>query len=262
MPSPRRYLAGITGGQLCGICPLCLLHHDLPLFLQSNLLQRFQSLLKCHAELDDYVAVSATLGKVMESLPIAQLQSPATVKLLTKQWVWLKRSAVAGWCLDLDLDGRSLLHLLDNHPLKLQVLYLEQELCLYLESARPLHSALVAVLADLVSLHTQPSQSAGGELPATHYAIHLAGVCLDCSQQCAHRQRVEPRGLLNKALRTLASMDHAPNHTPMVQQGLATAHLWKALMVFKQNMRYVFTCAQVQWMKDPPRKGQPLYKGH
>lgn len=171
----------------------------------------------------------------MESLPIAQLHLPATVKLLTKQWVWLKRSAVAGWCLELDIEERSLLHLLDSHPLKLQVLYLEQELCVYLESARPLHSALVAVLMDLVSLHTQPCQS---QLSATHYTIHLAGVCLDCSQQCSHRQEAEPCALLDKALSMLASMDHAPNHTPMVQQGLATAHLWKALMVFKQGMRY------------------------
>lgn len=196
-------------------------------WLQSKLLERFLLLLECQGKSCDYVAFLATLGKVMESLPIQQLQSPATVELLTEQWVWLKRCVVNGKCVTVDVGDKSFLHLLGNNPLELQVSYLEHELWLYMESRHPVHSLLVCVLRDLVSLHTQ----LGACLGAALHTIHLAAVCLECPPQ-----GLSAAALLDQALSMLTSIDHAP--MCKVQQGVATAHLWKALVLFRQNIRY------------------------
>lgn len=206
--------------------------------LQTQLYTRFLFLLMCHKKSDDYATFvatfgKATFGKVIESLPITQLQLPTTRKLLTEKWVWLKRSVASDGCLDVDINGRSLLYLFGSRPLDLQVSYLEQELGVYLESRHPLHPAVVAVLRDLVSLQTQ----LGNSLWAAYYSIQLAGVCLHCSPLCSHSMPLGPEALLDQALETLVSLDHTPNRK--FYEGLATAHLWKAILVFQHNTRYI-----------------------
>lgn len=211
-----------------------LLYSVISMSLQVKLLNRFLVLLRCHKKTDNYVAYVATLGNVVESLPIAQLQLPATIKQLTEVWVWLKVNMVPGTCVEMDINGRSFLHLLGRIPLDLQASYLEQELSQYLVFSRhPLHAAVVPVLRDLVSLQAQ----LGSSLLATHYSIQLAAVCLQCSPQCCHPLGAGPEALLDQALERLACEDHTPRWE--VHQGLATAHLWKAVMVFQHNARYV-----------------------
>lgn len=173
----------------------------------------------------------ATVCKSLESLPSQELQMPATIQLLTEQWVWLKRSVSRG-CEDTEVLGKSLLTLLDNAGVsqETQVSYLEQELSLYQGLSQSSHIAIVTVLLDLITLHSHQDTP----LVATHYRIQLACVCRHCTLLCQHTQTLPPTALLAEALAILSS------HTPssLVHQGLATAHLWRAIVTAEQNMRY------------------------
>lgn len=203
--------------------------HLVSLFFQTKLLNRFLILLECRKT--DPAAFQATLDKVMKCLPIAQLQLPATIKVLTEKWVWLKRSVAHGKSAEVDTNERSVLHLLGNSPPDLQTAYLEFELGLYMESRHPSHSAMVTVLRDLVQLHSQ----LGSSLQTAQYTVQLAAACLHCSSHCCHALEAGPQALLDQALKMLVGIDHAPKWK--VQQVLATAHLWKAVMVFQRNVR-------------------------
>lgn len=182
-------------------------------------------MVELYGKVCDYAAVMATLCKSWESLPSQQLQMPVTIQLLTEQWVWLKRC-------DMDMLGKSLLTLLDEAGVaqEMQVLYLEQELSLYQGLSQPSHTAIVTVLQDLITLHTHQDTL----LVAAHYSIQLACVCRHCTLLCQHTQTLPPTALLAEALAILS--DHTPSS--LVHQGLATAHLWRAIVTAEQNMRY------------------------
>ena len=202
-------------------------------YMQVKLLQRYLTLVELYGKTHNHDAVMTTLCKTWQSLPSKQLQIPVTIQLLTEQWVWLKRSVSRG-CEDVNILGKRLLPLLDKPGVSLetQVCYLEEELSLYQGLSQPYsHTAIVTVLCDLITLHTHQDTS----LVAAHYRIQLACVCRHCTLLCQHTQTLPPTGLLAEALAILS--DHTPSS--LVHQGLATAHLWRAIVTAEQNMRYV-----------------------
>lgn len=182
----------------------------------------------------------ATLGHALKALPSQQLESPTTVTLLTEKWVWLKRGVLRSELETEDLIGERLLLLLNESQLseEVKVLYLERELEHYEVMRRPIHVAMVTVLRDLITLYNQLDDP----LSWAHLLVKLAVMCRHCLPECDHLQDTPPVELVEKAVQLLeplltSSFDHTPGHRARVQQGLATAHLWKAIITVEEHMR-------------------------
>ena len=179
-----------------------------------------------------------TLCKALRELPSEQIESESAIKQLVTQWIQLKQTSQDKDLAHSELIGRSFLSLLDQCqvavPLKIKVQYLETELVSCQRLRHPIHSSLVAIIVDLLSLYSKQDMI----LPHAHLTTQLASISRSCSPQCHHKlPQSDPLNLLDQAIEAVETL--LSSHIPQtqLQQVLGTAYLWKGIIMAEDCMR-------------------------
>ncbi len=195
---------------------------------QSRLLERYLYLADVQEKSGCYDAAEETFCNLLRSLPLGQLEAGDTVKMLTSQWARLKHTLSGQDGGDSQvMMAHSFQHLIEASQLRLsgetKIMYLEAELSCYRAQCHTPHPALVGVLEDMMLLLQD-----GGGVSRAHLAIQLACVCRFCTPQCQHKESWRVGSLLDQVLEGEGC---ASNLSAEMEQALATAHLWKAIIV-------------------------------